>query len=973
MLAAASILLPLDQAKAQTLYGSAGAQDTRENATNMDWAYNWSNTPKYDVAKGNFEFVPMIWTGGAAGVINQVNTIKALEQTHGVHVDYVLGFNEPELPTQADMTVEQAINSWDVITDGFADTDIKLVSPAVSGNREITRPDVPGSREDGWLVRFMDEVESRNSDSNPSNDLQIDVIAYHFYTVGFNPQTEANKLLDQLDYLWETYQRPIWLTEFAGTSFSLNNPVHSAAERSAFNRDFLEILIPEFDARPYVERVAYWQFGALGIHEYSRLIEAPNGPLTPTIIGDVYSRTTLMAGDSYDLALGERRSTDVHYLKGGNLMNTGLSLGPALRAVDAIEGNSSIGGTDDFEFEEAEDAFLRVRAGATLRKTGGNTLTLFEGPIDNDGTLLIQGGSLELAGTSELIGTGTIRVDQNGTLATAGKMTDDQIRLDSQLVILNQGLLHVMDGQAVASQQLRFWNPSEVRTDGDLIVSGFTAGAGRILSTGEGTLFLTGEGLHADGATVSEGSLIVSNTDASATGAGTVIANGTGTFGGTGLVDGDVLVEAGGTVAPAISMDEGVVTAIDFDFNGVQTNAPLTQTSTISSAIRLVSGLNLGSGVVASNAGNEGNEFNVSGFRTDTNYSVAGRSGDYLTFTIAPVDGLAMIIKDVTFEFRRHTTGAARQYTIGSSIDGFAWPERWGNVIVDSGDRSRQPVTGVNTSSEALTDEVEIRISGVNTSNQTGNTHFYSASVNASFVSDFSGVPLNPVGILQLGGNYTQLDFATLKIDLGGAVAGEFDQLQVAGNASLNGTLDVSMLDGFTATAGQTFDIITANSITGTFDDVIAPEGMDVQVTYSSNAVSLQVTAGLTGDFDADGDVDVDDIDFYAGNMNSPATGALAQLDFNGDGQITRQDLVFHIENFVQTSNGQTGALLGDLNLDGTVDILSDAFTMIGNLNQAVSSYADGDMDMNGTVNVLGDAFVLIGNLGSSNALSAAN
>ena len=540
-----------------------------------------------------------------------------------------------------------------------------------------------------------------------------------------------------------------------------------------------------------------------------------------------------------------------------------------------------------------------------------------------------------------------------------------------------------MDGQAVVSQQLRFWNPSEVRTDGDLIVSGFTAGAGRILSTGEGTLFLTGEGFHADGATVSEGSLIVSNTDASATGAGSVIANGTGTFGGIGLVDGDVRVEAGGTVAPAISqgssdappaIDEGVVVnAIDFDFNGVQTNAPLTQTSTISSAIRLVSGFDLGPGVVASNAGNEGNEFNVSGFRTDTNYSLAGRSGDYLTFTIAPVDGLAMTIKDVTFEFRRHTTGAARQYTIGSSIDGFAWPQRWGNVILASSDRSRQPVTGVNTSSEALTDEVEIRISGVNTSDQTGNTHFYSASVNASFVSDFSGVPLNPTGILQLGGNYTQLDFATLKIDLGGTAAGEFDQLQVAGNASLNGTLDVSMLDGFTATAGQTFDIITANSVTGTFDNVIAPEGMDVQVTYSNNSVSLQVTAGLAGDFDADGDVDVDDIDFYAGNIGFAATGALAQLDLTGDGQITADDLRFHVENFVQTSNGRTGTFLGDMNLDGTVDVLEDAFLMIANLNGPASSYGQGDLNLDGFVNVLGDAFTLIANLGLNNESPATN
>ena len=103
------------------------------------------------------------------------------------------------------------------------------------------------------------------------------------------------------------------------------------------------------------------------------------------------------------------------------------------------------------------------------------------------------------------------------------------------------------------------------------------------------------------------------------------------------------------------------------------------------------------------------------------------------------------------------------------------------------------------------------------------------------------------------------------------------------------------MIDGFEPAAGQTFDIITADSVTGTFSNIIAPEDMDIQIIYSSSGVSLQVSAGLAGDFDGDNDVDIDDIDFYLGNIGSQADGELALLDFNGDGQITIADVQTHI------------------------------------------------------------------------------
>ena len=58
-------------------------------------------------------------------------------------------------------------------------------------------------------------------------------------------------------------------------------------------------------------------------------------------------------------------------------------------------------------------------------------------------------------------------------------------------------------------------------------------------------------------------------------------------------------------------------------------------------------------------------------------------------------------------------------------------------------------------------------------------------------------------------------------------------------------------------------------------------------------------------------------------------------------------------------------ALPGDANLDGRVDILNDAFALIGNLGTAGgAAWRDGDFNGDGVVDVLNDAFALVGNLG---------
>ncbi len=134
----------------------------------------------------------------------------------------------------------------------------------------------------------------------------------------------------------------------------------------------------------------------------------------------------------------------------------------------------------------------------------------------------------------------------------------------------------------------------------------------------------------------------------------------------------------------------------------------------------------------------------------------------------------------------------------------------------------------------------------------------------------------------------------------------------------------------------------------------------------------LNITSLLAGDFDSDGDVDANDIDFYAGNLNSQATGSLAQLDLNTDGMITIADYNLHVTTLVQTSNGQVGAFVGDANLDGIVDVLNDAAALVNSLGGA-GTFATGDFNADQVVDVLNDAALLVDNLGNSNANGGAS
>ena len=87
----------------------------------------------------------------------------------------------------------------------------------------------------------------------------------------------------------------------------------------------------------------------------------------------------------------------------------------------------------------------------------------------------------------------------------------------------------------------------------------------------------------------------------------------------------------------------------------------------------------------------------------------------------------------------------------------------------------------------------------------------------------------------------------TLFIELGGLTpGGQFDRLASTGTVNVDGTLEVSFIDGFVPASGHSFEIIGADAVNGTFDAVNLPTlplGLDWDVVYAADSVTLNVFA----------------------------------------------------------------------------------------------------------------------------------
>jgi autotransporter-associated beta strand protein len=113
------------------------------------------------------------------------------------------------------------------------------------------------------------------------------------------------------------------------------------------------------------------------------------------------------------------------------------------------------------------------------------------------------------------------------------------------------------------------------------------------------------------------------------------------------------------------------------------------------------------------------------------------------------------------------------------------------------------------------------------------------------------------IGTLTIGGNFTQTANGTLRIEVEGSSAGQYDVLAVGGRANLGGRLQLVRLGNFQLRVGDQIAFLTAGGgVSGTFanveNDFLATGSIVVfDVVYLPNTVVLEGTQGLFAEFAA--------------------------------------------------------------------------------------------------------------------------
>ena len=106
----------------------------------------------------------------------------------------------------------------------------------------------------------------------------------------------------------------------------------------------------------------------------------------------------------------------------------------------------------------------------------------------------------------------------------------------------------------------------------------------------------------------------------------------------------------------------------------------------------------------------------------------------------------------------------------------------------------------------------------------------------------------NSPGIAAIDGNYQQEDGATFEAEIGGSTPGTgFDQISVTGTATLAGTLNLRLINGFTPAVGQQFRVVSAGSVSGGFTSVSQPSNATFSVTTDATGITATVTSVTAG------------------------------------------------------------------------------------------------------------------------------
>jgi hypothetical protein len=166
----------------------------------------------------------------------------------------------------------------------------------------------------------------------------------------------------------------------------------------------------------------------------------------------------------------------------------------------------------------------------------------------------------------------------------------------------------------------------------------------------------------------------------------------------------------------------------------------------------------------------------------------------------------------------------------------------------------------------------------------------------ASLINHGRVAPGSPTGVINVANQFPQSATGELEIELGGTAQGStYDWLAVNGTATLDGTLTVSLLNGYNPPPGSACTILTAAAVTGTFRTENLPTlpvtvGF-ARVRYTPNSVLVLIPI-CPADWNADALLNSQDFFDFLDDFFGPGA------DFNRSGQTNSQDFFDYLVAF---------------------------------------------------------------------------
>ncbi len=194
-----------------------------EGGLRVQWLYNWnmSRTSALD-----WEYVAIKQTRWWPGM-NEDWKYRG--------VTHLLGFNEPDRPDQANMTVAEAIAGWPELLG----TGLRVGAPAVAD------PNV------GWIDTFIAEADAAG--------LRVDFVPVHYYRShpnGNDPWGAAWNFEQALRSLYARVKRPLWITEWNNGANWTGDPDPTFAQQ----QQAVDAMTYTLDNLPFVERYSLFNW-----------------------------------------------------------------------------------------------------------------------------------------------------------------------------------------------------------------------------------------------------------------------------------------------------------------------------------------------------------------------------------------------------------------------------------------------------------------------------------------------------------------------------------------------------------------------------------------------------------------------------------------------------------------------------------------------------------------------------------------